>query len=97
MIVNYQHHLSTNNILPEDIETYRFTSIARKDHISFVRHPDSIALVSSTGDATTTPPDNTGLADNFKVAYSLAESFKKSIKRDASLFTTFNEGTYWDA
>ena len=45
---------------------------------------------------TTTSPTNNGLADNFKVAYSPADSFKKSIKRNASLFTTFKEGKYWD-
>ena len=96
MMVNYQSHLSTNNILPEDIETCRFTSITRKDCISFVRHPESIPLVSSRGDVTTAPPANSGLADNFKIAYFPAESFKKSIKRDASLLNTFKEGKYWD-
>ena len=78
------------------MDIFRFNSITRKDCIYFVRHPDAISLISSTGDTTATLPANSGFADNFKVAYSLVESFKKSIKRDASIFTTFKEGKYWD-
>ena len=58
--------------------------ITRKDCISFVNHPDTIVLISEKGDTTTTPPVNTELADNFKVACSQASYFKKSIKIDAS-------------
>ena len=60
-------------------------------------HPDDIALVISTCDITATLSTNTGFAENFKVTYSLDDSFKKSIKREASLFTTFKEGKYWDS
>ena len=67
--------------------------MTRKDCISFVNHPDAIALISSAGDMTTTPPANTGLSDKFKVTYSLADLFKKSIEREASLFTTFKKDT----
>ena len=76
MMVCYQSHLSTNGLFPEDIDTSRFNSITIKDCVSFVRHPDAIALVSSTDGMTTTPPANTGLSDNFKVAFSAADSFK---------------------
>ena len=69
----------------------------RKDHVFFVNHPDTIALISSTDDVTYKSPANTMLEDKFKVACSLADSFKKSMERDASLFTTFKEGKYWDA
>ena len=65
---------------------------SRKYHVSFVNRPDAIALVSSTGDMTTIPPANTRLAGSFKVDHSPADSFKKSIKGDASLFATFKEG-----
>ena len=61
MMVHYQSHLSTNGHFPEDIETFRFHSITRKDYVYFVRHPDDIALVSSTHDITTTLPANSGL------------------------------------
>ena len=91
MMVHCQSHLSTNNRVHEDIETYRFTSITRKENVSFVIHPDSIALVSLKGDMNTTLPANSGLAENFKVAYSLAESFKKSVKRGSSLFDTLRK------
>ena len=53
-----------------------------------------MSLVSSIGDMTTTQPANSGLSENFKFSYSPAESFKKSFKRDASIFTTF-KGKYW--
>ena len=91
MMAHYQYRLSTNGILPENIETFRLNSITREAYVSFVRHPDCIELVRSTGDITTTPPTNTGL-----VFYSPAYYFKKNIKRDTSLFTTFKEGKYWD-
>ena len=78
-------------LFPEDADNFRFNSISRKECISFVNHPDTIALIRSTGDITNTPHANTGLADNFKVSYSPADLFKKYIKRDASLFNTFKE------
>ena len=62
-----------------------------------MNHPDDIALISLTGDITIAPPPKTGLVCNFKFAYSPADFFKKCIKRDASLFTNFKEGKYWDA
>ena len=57
-----------------------------------MNHPDDIALIISTGNTTTALPDNTGLSDNFKVTLFLADSYKKHVKRDASLFNTFKEG-----
>ena len=70
MMVYYQSHLRANDLLPEDTETFRFNSMTRKDHNSFVNHPDAMVLVSSTCDMTTIMPANSGLADNFKVACS---------------------------
>ena len=78
------------------MDTFRFNSITRKDFISFAKRADDIALVSSTGDITTTTPANNGLAENFKVACYPADSFKKSIKRYESIFNTFKEGKHWD-
>ena len=96
MILHYLTYLKANNLFPEEFTTFRFNSITRKDYDTFVMDPSSFALINSTCDITTKPPANSGLADNFKVAYSPAESFKKSIKRDASHFTTFKDGKYWD-
>ena len=61
-----------------------------------MNHPDTVAFISSTGDTTNPLPVNTGLVDNFKVAYSPAYSFRNSIEVDAIIFTTFKEGKYWD-
>ena len=70
--------------------------MSRKDWGYFVNHPDTIALISSTGGITTKSSSNTGLWGKFKATYSPADSFKKSIKRDAGLFTTIKKGKYWD-
>ena len=51
-------------------------------------YPDYIVLASSLGDITIRLPHNDRLAENFKVTYSPAGSFKKSTKRDADIFTT---------
>ena len=59
-------------------------------------HPDSITLIGSKEVITAQIPHNSGQDSNFKVTHSPADSFKKSIKRDASLFTTFKDGEYWD-
>ena len=96
MLVRYQQHLTANGLVPDDITTFCFNSITANDWKSFVDHPESIALISSTGDITAQPPPNTRLDSNFKVTYSPADSFKKSIKRDVSLFATFKDGKYWD-
>ena len=95
ILVHYQSHLRTKEFLPEDISTFRFNTMARKDYFSFVNHPHAIELIRSTCDITTAPPANTGLTDNFKVAHSPAYSLKKSIMWDASLFTTFKEVKNW--
>ena len=96
ILVYYQSHLIAKEFLPEDIDTFMFNEMSRKYLSSFVNHPDYNALIMSTGEITNKPPTNTVLAHNFKVTYSPADSFKKSIKRDAGIFTTFKEGKYWD-
>ena len=88
VLVHYQSHLITKELFPEDVGSFRFNSISRKNMGAFANHPGAIALVSSAGGITANPHPNTGLAGNFKVTYSRADSFKKSTKRDANLFTT---------
>ena len=97
MMFHYQRNLIAKNLFPEDMNTCRFTSTTRKDHISFSSHPGTMAFLITTGDVTSTPPPNSGLDEKFKVSYSPAESFKKSIKRDANIFIAFKEGKNWDA
>ena len=96
MMFHYQRSLVAKNLFPEELDDFSFTSITRKDCASFSEHPDGMALFIATGDVTSTPSPNSGLDENFKASYSSAESFKKSIKRDADLFTAFKEGKYWD-
>ena len=43
MMVYYQFHLRAKETLPEDMDVLRFNSITRKDYVSFVNHPDTIA------------------------------------------------------
>ena len=97
MLVHYQSHLIATELFAEYSDAFKFNSISIKNHVSFVNHLDDIELIISTGYITVTSPANTGLVDNFKVAYSPADSFKNSIKRDTSLLTTFKEGAHWDA
>jgi hypothetical protein len=96
MLFHHLSHLKAKGLLPENRESFRFNSINRRDWSNFVMDPDSMALLNSTLDVTTQPHPNTGLADNYKTTYSQADSFKRSIKRDASIFTTFKDSKQWD-
>ena len=95
MIVPYQSHLLARGLFPSDIGIFIQKSISREDWDAFVKypdtkakHPDSISLISSTGDVTINTPDNPGLSANIQSTYSQTASFKKSIKRDAFLAET---------
>ena len=83
-------------MMPEDPESFRFNSISRRNFNVFRLLPDSMRLLNSSGDVTVQPPPNLRPSNNPKPAYSPAESFIKSIKRDVSLFTTFKYGKFWD-
>ena len=85
MIFHYQRSLTSKNLFPEEMDTDRFTSITRKDCISFSSHLDTIESLITTCDVTATLPPNSRLDEKLKVSYSPDESFKKSIKIDASL------------
>ena len=92
MMIHCQYYLRAKELLPENIDNLMFNSMARKDCISFVNYPDAFALTRTTCYTKSTSPANTGLAENFEVACSLADYFKNSIKRDASLFTILRKG-----
>ena len=77
MMVHYKSHLRSKEFLNEDTHTFIFNSITRKNCVSFVNRPDDTVLFRSTGHMTTDPPANTGLACEFKVFFSPADSFKK--------------------
>ena len=97
MLVHCQSHLVENELFPEGADAFRFNAVTSKYNVSFVNRLDDVSLTSSTHNITTAPPANTGLAHNFKVACSPSNSYKKSIKIDAIIFTNFKEGKYWDA
>ena len=80
MLVYYQFRLIETKLFPEDTHDFRFNSINRKDCVSFVNHQDAITSLRSTGTITATPPANTRLVDNFKVACSPAKSLLKEMR-----------------
>ena len=51
-----------------------------------------MALISITGNITTPRPP--ALSGNIQNPHTPAETFKKSIKRDASLFASFKDGKF---
>ena len=95
MLVHYKSHLVATGFSPEDADTFRFNSITRKYYISFVTHPDDITLISATSDMNTTPPTNSGLVENSKVAYSSANSFKSLLKDIQVFLLLLRKGSLW--
>ena len=88
-------HLQGKGEFPEDVTTFRCNTIAREGWGAFAVHPESIRLTSATGDISTSPPFNSGLASAVPSLYSPAETFK-STKRDANLFPLFKESKFQD-
>ena len=64
VLVHYQSHLITKELFIEDTNSFRFSTVSREAWDAFVNHPDDVASISSTGDITSKPPTNTGLAVN---------------------------------
>ena len=96
MLFFYYDHFRENDIVLRIPTSFRFTSISSEDCDIFAFHPDSMRLLNSSGDVTVQPLSNLRPSNNPKPTYSPAESFRKSIKRDASLFTTFKDSKFWD-
>ena len=92
MLVYYQCRLIEIELFLEDSDTFRFNTTTWKDRISFVNQPDTITVISTTGDINANPLANTGLLDSFKVSYSPADSLKKFTNRDTGIFTNCKEG-----
>ena len=61
-----QRSLIAKNLFPKDMDTYKFTSITRKDYVSFSSHPDAMALLITTCDVTSVPPPKSVLDEKFK-------------------------------
>ena len=65
--------------------TYRFTSITRKDCISFLSYPDDMALTIAIWDVTSTPPPNSGLNKHFNF-FTLQLNPSKSLSKETQVF-----------
>ena len=96
MLLHYRSHLVATGKFPEDADSFRCNTMPKKDYRSFANHPDCDDLIRASGDITAKAPRGSGLADYSKSTYSPADSFKRSIKRDASIFTTFKDSKQWD-
>ena len=96
MVEHYKNHLITTGQFPSEASIFRYNTITQESWINFVEHPNAKKLLLSTGDLTRNPPPGLGLPPNFRNSQTPAETFKKSIKRDATLFPTFKDGKFWD-
>ena len=94
MVVHYQSNLIAKELFPEDTSSFRLNAINRDDWDHLAKHPDSIRLISSTGDVTIRPKSNLGLSNDLQSTYAPVESFKNSIKQDASILTALKDGEY---
>ena len=64
-LAHYQSHEIAKEFCPEDMTVFRFNYMSREDWDTFVNHPDSLRLISSTGDTAINPLANSGLSSNF--------------------------------
>ena len=94
MIEHCENHLIANEQFPSDAGTFRCNTITQEAWCAFVNHPNARKLIVSTGDLNRNPPPMLGLPPDFRSSHTPAETFKKSIKRDTSLFTTFKDGKF---
>ena len=87
-------YLQAKGEFPNDISSFRYNTITWEALGAFIIHSDSMRLLSSTGDITTSLLPSSGLTPIAINLYSLTETFKKSIKRDASHFISFKDGKF---
>ena len=62
----------------------------------FIIHPDNLAILSQDGDIKVTTTRSLLSPTEPAHQLTLGEMLKKSTKRDASLFSTFKDGKFWD-
>ena len=92
MLHFYHNYLHEYELFPED-GSFRFTSISLEDCEIFRKHPDQTTRASQDSDIRTPVPKSLSSSNQTSTP---AQAFKKSIKRDATLFPTFKDGKYWD-
>ena len=96
MIGHCKNRLIANRQFPSEASTFRCSTITQKSWHDFVDHPNARKALISTSDLTRNPPPGIGLPPDFRNSQTPAETFKKSIKRNANLFPTFKDGMFWD-
>ena len=94
MLLFLQNHLQDQGLYPDD-GSFRFTSITFEDCEIFRTHPDNKTRASQDDDIRASV-SRSFLTPNQTSLCTPAENFKKSIKRDASLFVAFKDGKFWD-
>ena len=88
----YQNYLKEQGLFPDD-GSFRCTSISLQDCKIFRQEPDNKTRASQDNDIRTPVPRSL-LSPNQTTSHTPAETFKKSIKRDATLFPTFKDGKH---
>ena len=66
------------------------------DYDVFRKHSDNLTTISQAGDVKLSIPRSIMSPTLPAHQFTLAEMFKKSIKRDASLLSTFKDRKFWD-
>ena len=66
------------------------------DQDIFRTHPDNMTILSQTGYIKASTPRSLMPPTAPEYQFTPDKIFKKRIKRDASLFSNFKDGTFWD-
>ena len=94
MLLFYQNYLQEQGLFPDD-GSFRHISISFEDCEIFRKDPDNKTRASQDDDIRSPVPRSL-LSSNQTSSCTPAENFKKSIKRDATLFPTFKDGKHWN-
>ena len=89
---SHRKYLQDQGLIPDN-NSFHFTSISYEKHNTF-RIDYNDALASQGNNITTPIPRNLLSPSQINTRFSPAEIFKKSAKRDASIFTSFKAGKF---
>ena len=96
-LARYNDYRQAKGNWPLDAKDLRYNDISIDDWENFIRDPTSTRMLIAAGDiASNPPPGFAGSSKSSSNQLTLAESFKRSVKRDSSQFNNFKEGKYWD-
>ena len=94
ILLFYQNYPQEQGLFPND-GSFRCTSISFEDCEIFRKDPDNKTKASQDDDMRSPVPRSL-LSPNQTSLCTPAENFKKSKKRDATLFPTFKDGNHLD-